>query len=439
MKYQISKATPLPPKQMRNDDALYTKVTQRLIPFLMLCYIASYLDRVNVGFAKLKMAGDLGLSDTVYGLGAGIFFLGYFIFEVPSNLVLHRIGARATISRIMVLWGLISAAMMFVTSPTSFYVLRFFLGVAEAGFFPGIILYLTYWYPAPRRARIVALFMISIAISSVIGAPFSGWIMNIMPGVQGLSNWQWLFIIEGLPSVLLGFAAYFYLDNNIHDAAWLSAEEKAVLSDNIRDELVEKQEQHKGILATLSHPRVWQLAMVYFCIVVGLYGLSFWLPTIVKAMGYKDNFAIGLMAAVPFGCSIVVSLAFSRLSDHLRERRWHVALASLAGGIGLGLSAALADNQTLAMIALCVAASGIMTALPIFWSLPTSFLAEAGAAAGIALINSLGNLAGFVGPFAVGWLKDLTHSTDIGLYALAGCMTIGALLTLSLPRRVINK
>lgn len=419
------------------EAATYNKVGWRLIPFLLLCYVVAYLDRVNVGFAKLQMLQDLSLSETVYGLGAGIFFIGYFLFEVPSNVILHRVGARIWIARIMVTWGVISAAMMFVTSATSFYVVRFLLGVAEAGFFPGIILYLTYWYPAERRARMTALFMTAIALSGVIGGPFSGWIMHSFGGVAGLKDWQWLFILEGLPSIVMGIVTFFYLDDRIDHAKWLTREEKALLERNMVAENASKQDLLIG--AVFADPRVWLMSLIYFCFVMGLYGVSFWLPTIIKATGVKDALQIGLLTAIPFGFGVVAMVLVSRSADHSRERRWHIAVPALLGAGGLVLSAVWGQNTVLAMAALTLATMGILTTLPLFWSLPTAFLAGTGAAAGIALINSLGNLAGFASPFVVGWLKDLTQSTNAGMYLLAASMVLGALLTLSVPTRLVNK
>lgn len=419
------------------EAATYNKVGWRLIPFLLLCYIVSYLDRVNVGFAKLNMLQDLSLSETVYGLGAGIFFIGYFLFEVPSNVILHRVGARLWIARIMVSWGVISAAMMFVSSATSFYVVRFLLGAAEAGFFPGIILYLTYWYPAERRGRVTALFMTAVALSGVIGGPLSGWIMHSLGGVGGLKDWQWLFVLEGLPSVIMGIVTFFYLDDRIDHAKWLTREEKALLDRNIAAENVGKQDLKIG--AVFGSARVWLMSLIYFSFVMGLYGVSFWLPTIIKATGVKDALQIGLLTAIPFAFGAVAMVLVSRSSDRSRERRWHIAVPALLGAVGLVLSALWAHNTVLAMAALTLATMGILTTLPLFWSLPTAFLVGTGAAAGIALINSLGNLAGFVSPSLVGWLKDMTQSTNAGMYLLAASMVLGALLTLSVPGRLVNK
>jgi D-galactonate transporter len=419
------------------EEATYRKVARRLTPLLLLCYVVAYLDRVNVGFAKLQMAADLHLSDAVYGLGAGIFFIGYFLFEVPSNLILHRVGARIWIARIMITWGIISALTMFVTTPTMFYVMRFLLGLAEAGFFPGIILYLTYWYPAHRRGRMTTWFMTAIALSGVIGGPISGYILKTFDGMNGWHGWQWLFLLEGLPSIVVGVIVIAMLDDRISSAKWLTDQEKQLLERNIRAENAEKEDPPLG--AVLTSPRVLLMSLIYFSFVMGLYGVSFWLPTIIKATGVTDAFAIGLLSAIPFAAAVVAMLLIARSADRRRERRWHVALPAAAGALGLVLSVAWAHNTVLAMAALTLATAGIITTLPLFWSLPTAFLAGAGAAAGIAMVNSIGNLAGFLSPYAVGWLKQATGANDSGMYMLAAFMVLGGLLALSVPARLVNK
>lgn len=423
--------------QQAAEEALYRKVALRLIPLLLACYVVAYLDRVNVGFAKLQMIDQLGFSDTIYGLGAGMFFIGYFLFEVPSNMILHKMGARVWIGRIMISWGLISAAMMFVTTPMMFYVMRFLLGIAEAGFFPGIILYLTYWYPADRRARITAMFMTGIAIAGVIGGPVSGIIMKHTNGIYGWQGWQWMFLLEGLPSVALGLVVIMVLDDRISEAKWLAEEERALLARNIAKDEAHKEEE--SFLRIISSGRVWLCAAIYFSYVMGVYGVSFFLPTIIKSMGHTDVVEIGLISSIPYSVSVVVMLLVARSADRTGERRWHVAIPGMLGAIGLALSVILAKDGTLAIAALTLGLSGIMTTLPLFWSLPTAFLAGTGAAAGIALINSLGNLAGFVSPYAVGWLKDATGSTDAGVYMLSVAVAIGVLLTLAVPKSLVNR
>jgi D-galactonate transporter len=416
-----------------SDDALYARVTRRLVPFLFLCYVAAYLDRVNVGFAKLQMQADLALSDTVYGIGAGIFFLGYFLFEVPSNLLMARVGARRWIARIMISWGLVSAATMFASSPATFYLLRFLLGVAEAGFFPGVVLYLTYWYPARRRARIVALFMSGVAVAGVLGGPLSGWIMRAFAGTGGLHGWQWLFLLEGLPSIALGIWTLFYLDDGIRSARWLDEDEKARLKAALAEDGAAR--GHWALRHVFGSGRVWLLAAIYFLFVMGLYGVSFWLPQLIRNSGVQDVFHIGLLTAIPYGVAAVVMVLAARHSDRSGERRWHTALAGLAGAAGLMLSIAFADNTFAAMAALSLATAGILTTFPIFWSLPTAMLGGMAAAAGIALINSVGNLAGFASPYLVGAIRDATASTAQGMSVLAASLLMGALLTLFCVRR----
>jgi D-galactonate transporter len=416
------------PTTMNETDALYARVSWRLLPFLFLCYVVAYLDRVNVGFAKLQMQADLHLSDTVYGLGAGIFFLGYFLFEVPANLLLAKVGARRWIARIMISWGLVSAASMMSDSATSFYVLRFLLGVAEAGFFPGVILYLTYWYPSQRRARIVAVFMSAVAVAGVVGGPLSGWLMHSMGGVAGLRGWQWLFLLEGLPSVLVGIATLFYLDDGIRAARWLTtAQQAALLQALAADEAPQAQWSLRHVFGS---SRVWMLCLIYFLFVMGLYGVGFWLPQLIRNSGVQDLLQVGLMTAVPYGVAALVMIVVARHSDRSGERRWHAALASFAGAAGLQYATLHGGDPLLSLAALSVATAGILSTFPVFWSLPTAMLGGSAAAAGIAMINSVGNLAGFVSPYLVGAIKDATHSTAHGMTVLAASLVAGGLLTL---------
>ncbi|MTV41063.1 MFS transporter [Duganella radicis] len=417
-----------------NLDGLYKRVSWRLMPFLFLCFVAAYLDRVNVGFAKLQMQADLQFSDAVYGIGAGIFFIGYFIFEVPSNLLMTRAGARIWIARIMISWGLISSALMFTSSAATFYVLRFLLGVAEAGFFPGIILYLTYWYPAARRARMVAVFMSGVAVAGVVGGPLSGWIMKAFAGVNGWNGWQWLFLLEGLPSVLIGVWTLFYLDDGIRAASWLSEQDKLALEREIAADRT--RQQHLPLARLFRSAKVWLLALVYFLCVMGLYGVSFWLPQLIKNSGVKDVFDIGLLSAVPYLVAAVTMVLAARHSDRTGERRWHTAGAALAGALGLVAATIYSDHTALALAALSVATAGILSTFPIFWSLPTALLGGTAAAAGIAMINSIGNLAGFVAPYLVGAVRDATGSTASGIYLIAASLLAGALLVVTAVRRL---
>jgi D-galactonate transporter len=417
-------------------DQIYKKITLRLIPFLLLCYVLSYLDRVNVGFAKLQMLSDLNFSEAVYGLGAGIFFLGYFLFEVPSNIIMHKVGARRWIARIMITWGFLSAMMMLVQSEIAFYSLRFLLGVAEAGFFPGIIYYLTKWYPAERRGRATALFLTAIAIAGVVGGPISGWIMRDMAGVGGLAGWKWLFLIEGMPSILVGLLVLRYLDDSVEDAKWLNTEEKeTILSVMARDV---SSQMHLGASKAFFHGRTWLLAVTYFLLVFSLYGISFWLPTIIKNAGVTDPFQNGLLSAVPWAAGCAAMVIVARSSDRTRERRWHVALPAIIGAAGFVFSVQYGSDIKFSIVALSVATMGCMSALPVFWSLPTAYLRGAAAAAGIALINSVGNLSGFFGPSLIGAIKAATGSLNNAVYLLAGSLILGAILTLINPSQPIN-
>lgn len=419
------------------EGAIYAKVMWRLLPFLFLCYVFAYLDRVNVGFAKLSMMNDLGFSEAVYGLGAGVFFVGYVLFEVPSNIVMLKVGARFWITRIMVTWGIISACTMFVTTPTQFYVLRFLLGVAEAGFFPAVLLYLTYWFPASRRGKVTALFMTGIPMSGVIGGPLSGFIMASMVGVGGLSNWQWLFLLEAIPTVLLGVVAFFFLDDRIKDAKWLSAREKALLEHNLAQDAQGKH-LHK-LRDGLTNPRVWLLAMIYLFFTMGLYAISFWLPSIVKDSGVVDPWHIGLLTTIPYAAATVAMVMTGRSSDRHGERRWHLALAGFAGAIGLVWSVLYADNTTIALMGLTLATMGIMTTICQFWTLPPTILSGAAAATGIAFANSVGSFSGLIAPSMLGYVKTATDSTGNGLLVIAACLVIGGLLVFTIPAHLVSR
>jgi MFS transporter, ACS family, tartrate transporter len=401
-------------------------ISVRLIPFLVLAYFFSYLDRVNLGFAALTMNAELKFSPQVFAIGAGIFFIGYFIFEVPSNLALERFGASKWIARIMVTWGVISALMALVSGVWSFYGLRFLLGVAEAGFFPGIILYLTYWFPAEYRARFLAAFAIAVPVSTVIGAPVSGLLLGL-DGAMGLKGWQWLFVIEGVPSVLLGIVTWFYLTDRPEHATWLTAEQKAWLAAKLKAETAAKQAaSHLTLGQALASPKVIMLSLIYFCFVAALYGMQFWLPQIVKAFGLT-NAQTGFVTAIPYLFGTVAMIIWARHSDATRERVMHVGLPFILTAVALAVSSYIAD-PAMTMVVLSVAAIGIFSIFGVFWTLPTAWLSGTAAAGAIALINSIGNLAGFGGPYLIGWIKDSTGSTADGLLALAVLPLIGALL-----------
>ncbi len=423
--------------QTEFEARTYAKVTRRIVPFLMLCYLVAYLDRVNVGFAKLQMSTDLHFSDTVYGLGAGIFFIAYFLVEIPSNIILHRVGARLWMARIMITWGIISSGMAFVTTPTQFYVMRFLLGLAEAGFYPGVILYLSYWYPSHRRGKMFAAFAMAVPLSGLIGGPVSGWLLHTFSGAMGLAGWQWLFFVEGLPSIAVGLAAFVVLTDGIKKAKWLSAAERALLEAQIGADSAHKADH--SLREVFTNGRVWLLTAIYFCMICGFYTVGFWLPTLIASTGVKDPLMIGLLTAIPYAGAVITMGLVSRSADRRRERRWHLAFVAVLGGVGLIASALFGDQPVLAMIGLTLAAMGALSTLPMFWSLPTAFLGGSAAAAGIALINSVGNLAGFAGPYFIGFMKDLTHSTNTGLYTMAGALMLGALLTFLVPARIVNR
>jgi ACS family tartrate transporter-like MFS transporter len=406
------------------------KVTWRLVPFLMLCYFIAYLDRVNVGFAGASMRADLGLSATAFGGAAGIFFLAYFFFEVPSNLALNAFGARRWIARIMFSWGIVSATQAFVTGEFSFNLVRLLLGVAEAGFFPGIIFYLTLWFPTAYRARVVGWFMFAIPISTVVGAPISGLILGL-EGVAGLHGWQWMFLIEGLPALIMTVAVLIYLTDRPIDARWLEPREREWLQQRLDRERTERQQiLDLSWFGSMTDWRVIALGLVYMGCNIPQYGLSFFLPQIVKAFGVS-NVTAGFITAVPYLVGAIGMIVWGTHSDRTGERKWHAVIAFLfiIGGLGL---ASVTDEPTVKILFLCVAGFGFFAVLPIFWTLPTAFLSGAGAAAGIAAVNSIGNLGGYFGPQVFGLLRDHTGSDVAGLIFLAGCALIGMLIVLLL-------
>lgn len=406
------------------------KVTWRLVPFLMACYFIAYLDRVNIAFAGPSMMQSLGLTAAAFGGVAGIFFIAYFFFEIPSNLALNRFGARIWISRIMLTWGIISGSQAFVADEFSFYVVRFLLGIAEAGFFPGIIFYMTLWFPASYRARVVGLFMFAVPVSTVIGSPMSGYLLNLH-GALGLEGWQWIFLLEALPALVMAAAVFFYLTNTPSEARWLNVEEKSWLRDRLDAER-ENREAHfkKGWLPSVFNMRVIALGLVYMAINIPQYGLSFFLPQIIKEFGVSDVKA-GFIATLPYLVGGLGMITWSLHSDRTGERIWHCVIPFIAMIVGLS-SAAVADGLQLKMLALCVAAWGFFSILPIFWTLPTAFLSGAGAAAGIAAVNSIGNLGGYFGPQVFGILKTTTQGDAAGLVFLAAVAAAGAILVWSL-------
>ncbi|WDE17590.1 MFS transporter (plasmid) [Acinetobacter schindleri] len=415
---------------MEIEKRTLKKITWRIVPFIMILYLIAYIDRVNIGFAALTMKEDLGFTASVLGFGAGIFFLGYFLFEVPSNVILHKVGARIWIARVMLTWGLIAGGMAFVDSTTSFYVMRFLLGVAEAGFFPGIILYLSYWFPARHRAGVIAMFMAAAPIAVAIGSPISAALLQ-MDGIWGFAGWQWMFVIEAIPAVILGIVVFFYMTDRPEKAKWLKEDERNWLVKTMQDEDVGKNSnQHHSILRGLLNPRVLALALVYFGTSAGLYTLSIWAPQIIKDLGVS-SMTVGLVNAIPPIISVVAMVLWSRHSDRTGERTWHVAIACMLAAIGLVI-AATTHNIVGLIAALTIVNVGISCSKPPLWSMPTLFLSGTAAATGIATINSIGNLGGFAGPVMIGWIKDQTGSYAGGLYFVAGLLVLSTVLTLIL-------
>lgn len=409
-------------------DSVYRKIFLRLIPFLMVLWILAWIDRVNIGFVKLTMLNDLAWSEAIYGLGAGIFFLGYFFFEVPSNLLLQKIGAKKTIMRITIGWGITSVLMMFVKTPEMFYFLRFLLGVFEAGFYPGIILYLSYWFPNDRRAKAFGTFMSASALAGVIGGPLAGWIMTSMNGVNGWQGWQWVFLMEGIPSIVAGLVTWFYLTDKPADAQWLSAHERKLVQDDLERDSRSLGAREHSLLASLKDAKIWILILVYFCIIAANSSLTFFGPTLVKEAGFTSPMAVGwiMAAAYLFGAAGMILNGLH--SDRSQESRFHCGLAAALGSASLLVIAmVLRGSPALTLVALTLAIVGTMSAIPVFWQIPNRFLSGTAAAGGVALINSVANLAGFGAPFMLGYLKTATGSLSAGL-VLVAAVELGALL-----------
>lgn len=417
-----------------DEDRLFRKVSVRILPVLMLAFFFSYVNRVNVGFAKLQMASDLNFSDAVFGFGAGIFFVGYFLLEVPSNIILHKVGARRWISRIMLTWGLLSCATILVTTPMQFYVMRFLLGLAEAGFIPGAIYYMSHWYPGARRSRAWGVFYVALASSGLFGSLVSGAILHYMSDLGGLSGWQWLILCEGIPTVLLSVYIWFRMNDSIESAAWLSEGEKRHLQRVLRSENQNKLEMSLGAL--FASGRMWALIAIYFGFTMGLYALSFWMPTLVQRMGVEDALSIGLLTAIPSACAIVAMVAMGYSSSRRNERRWHLTIAYLTAVVGFALCVVWQRQPALGVFALCIANIGVFSIPAIFWGLPTALLTGVTAAAGIALINAIANLAGFIAPYLIGYLMTATGRTDVALIVVGAFLALGAALVLLVTRGV---
>jgi ACS family phthalate transporter-like MFS transporter len=436
-------ATPAAGKAEGSElDGIYRRITWRLMPFLFLCYLVNYIDRANIGYAKLQFVGDLGFSEAAYGLGAGLFYIGYVLFEVPSNLYLQRVGARATMMRIMVLWGVVSGMMALVRTPGQLYLARFLLGVAEAGFFPGIVLYLTYWYPAARRARVTSLLVMALIVAGMLGGLVSGWIMVGAHGVLGLKGWQALFIIEAVPAVLLGLLVYVVLDDKPEAARWLTDRDKALLRDDLDAQRPAQADKGKGhYLAAMKDPRVYLAALVYSAIGAGSAVISLWMPSMLKVVLGNDIRAVGEWSMLPYAAAGIAMVFVGRSSDRRRERHWHTAVPALLAALAFFVLGRMTPDPVTTLLLLCIAAAGIYGAISVFWTIPPAYLDGKGAAAGIALISSIGaGLGGFGGSALVGALKASTGGMQAGLDAVAMAVVVSiALLFLAMPARLLKK
>ncbi|MDN5402180.1 MAG: MFS transporter [Pseudomonas sp.] len=422
--------------RLAEHDRTHRLVTWRLMPLLLVCYLFAHLDRINIGFAKMQMSSDLHFSDTVYGFGAGLFFIAYALFGVPSNIALDRVGPRRWIACLMVVWGLLSTGMLWVESARGFYVLRFLLGVAEAGFFPGILVFLNRWYPARRRAQVTALFAIAVPMAGVLGGPISGAILENFHDVGSLRGWQWMFLIEGAPVVLLGLVVLKWLPDSFESVHWLTAEQKQQLRTQLSNE-----EQRKTITSfggILRDPQVWLLVAVYFAVMLAVNTLAFWMPTLIHGAGIGRDSQVGLLSAVPYLAGCFFMLGCGRSSDRHRERRWHLCVPLLMAALGIAVAGLAPANALLVMSGLVVAGMGASAALPMFWQLPPAFLSHTTQAAGIAMISSFGSIAAFLAPYLIGWMRDATQSASLALYVLALFIALGGLLVLRTQAAIVN-
>jgi len=414
------------------EERTYKKVIWRLMPFLFMCYIFAYVDRVNVGFAGLDMKKDLGMNDAVFGIGSGIFFIGYLFFQIPCNMALQKIGAKRWLGPIMIVWGLVSACTMFVRGTADFYAIRFLLGIVESGFFPGVILYLTFWFSSRYRAQMVAVFMTAVPLSGFIFGPISGWLMNRLNHVGGLHGWQWLFALEAIPSMLAGVASMIFLEDGPLSAKWLDADERALLAHRLAEEEAHKKASVAGdslFVDALRKPAVWLFCLIYFGSVSGNYALQFWLPQIIKNTLSKNDFTIGLISMIPWGFTAIAMVLVGRHSDKTGERSYHIAACAAAGGLGLALSAIPGISGAFGLFALSIACAGVVSASSSFWSLPTLYLSGTAATAGIAMINSIGNLGGQAGPYIIGFINNKFHNMTIAMVTLAAFCLLSSVVT----------
>lgn len=423
-------------------DKIFRKVTLHLIPLIFICYLFNYLDRTNVGFAKLQMLDALKMSSSAYGFGAGIFFIGYVICGVPSNLIMRRVGARRWMGILMIVWGLLSASLMFIRTPNQFYVLRFLTGVAEAGFFPGMVIYLSQWYPSVWRGRAIGLFMSAIPLSGVLGSPLSGWMLQYFShGQGGIGGWQWLYLLQGMPTAILGALLFVLLPDRVEDVHWLSNDEKTAARNALTEDEASKPvtaAPRPSLGQVLTNPSVWKFGVVYFTLQMGVYAINFWMPTLIKSLGFNSTVTIGWLSAIPYLAATVLMIAVGKSADARRERRYHLSGPMLVSMVGFVL-ASLTSHPGIAMVGLTLAAAGAVTGLAMFWPLPTAVLSGITAAAGVAFINSLGQIAGFVSPYIAGWIQDTMHNATITLYLLSGAMVIGIALVLHTKASQVNR
>ena len=417
-------------------ERTHSLITWRLMPLLLICYLFAHLDRINIGFAKMQMSADLNFSDTVYGFGAGLFFIAYALFGVPSNMALDRVGPRRWIATLMVVWGALSTSMFLIDSAMGFYVLRFLLGVAEAGFFPGILVFLNRWYPAGRRAQMTALFAIAVPMAGVLGGPLSGGILEHFHDLGGLRGWQWMFVIEGAPVILLGLVVLKCLPDSFESVSWLDAQQKRQLREQMSQE-----EQRKSITsfsAIFKNPQVWLLVAVYFAVMLAVNTLAFWMPTLIHGAGIGSDGKVGLLSAVPYLAGCFFMIGCGRSSDRHRERRWHLCVPLLMAAVGIAITGLSPTNPILVLSGLIIAGMGASAALPMFWQLPPAFLSNRTQAAGIGLISSFGSIASFLAPYLIGWMRDTTHSASLALYVLALLIALGGFLVLRTQAAVVN-
>jgi ACS family phthalate transporter-like MFS transporter len=430
-----------PVSRLLGEEATYRKVTRRLMPLLVLCYLISNVDRANISIAQLEFTRELGFGHTVYGLGAGIFFIGFLLFEIPSNLLLEHSGARKSLLRIMVLTGLVSGATLFVKLPAHFYLVRLTLGAAQSGFFPGVILYLTYWYPSALRARMTAMFLLGLPTAGLVGNALSGWLLNRFAGVLGLSGWQWMFLLEGFPALILGAGAYYFLEDKPERARWLTPLEKAFLVQKLRGEESGKATKRQWAWQeALRDPRLYIAGCISFASNTLANAVYLWTPQVVRSAGVSNIVSVGLLSAVPFGAGILAMIAVSRSSDLMQERRWHTAAGLFAAAVSLMLLPSFAQDPLIVVLLLAVAAAGHYSALSVFWTIPAAYLPKTAAAGGIAMISTMGGLGAAISPVMLGRIKDLTGSLALGLRCSAVIVALGgAILIWGIPRRLVSQ